>query len=114
MILVIGSHFQGKKAYVKEKFKLKESDFSDDLYSPSEVLYDFQNLKNDFTDEEIEILLNKKAVISLETGCQVMALNEETRLHAEKVNSVLQLLAQNAEAVVRVYCGIPTALKGEI
>lgn len=114
MILVIGGYFQGKKEYVKNRFYLSDDDFSDDLYSSKPVMTNFESWKGSLGEKELELLLNKKAVISLESGCQVLSLNEKDRLLVEKVNSALQYLALNADSVIRLYCGIPKALKGEI
>ncbi len=114
MILVIGGYFQGKKEYVKNKFQLSDDDFSDDLYSSKPVMTAFECWKGDLGEKELKLLLAKKAVISLESGCKVLSLNEEERLFEEKINSALQYLAANANSVVRLYCGIPMALKGEI
>ena len=114
MILVIGSHFQGKKEYVKNKLHLEDKDFSDDIYSSKPVMTDFEKCKEHIGKEEIELLLKKKAVISLEEGCRVLASDENERLRVENLNEALQILAKNADSVIRLYCGIPVALKGEI
>ena len=114
MILVIGGYFQGKKEYVKNKLHLSDDDFSDDLYSSKSVMTNFESWKGSLGQKELELLLRKKAVISSESGCQVLSLNEDDRLSVERINSALQYLALNADSVVRLYCGIPKALKGEI
>ena len=57
-------------------------------------------------------LSQKEVVIATETGCGVIPLDPRERRNREAAGRLSCLLAERAETVVRVCCGIPQVLKG--
>ena len=56
-------------------------------------------------------LSQKEVVIATETGCGVIPLDPRERRNREAAGRLSCLLAERAETVVRVCCGIPQVLK---
>ena len=59
-------------------------------------------------------LAEEKIVISTETGCGIVPVDKEERILREHIGRLNCLLAEKAETVVRVFCGIPVVLKGSL
>ena len=57
-------------------------------------------------------LSQKEVVIATETGCGVIPLDPRERRNREAAGRLSCLLAERAENVVRICCGIPQVLKG--
>ena len=114
MMLVIGGYFQGKKQFLKDKYGFNEKDFSSDIFSECPVVIDFESYKGELGENELKILLLKEAIVAMEGGNSVISGDKEEREHTEKINRTLNLLANEAETVIRVFCGIPIVLKGKI
>ena len=51
--------------------------------------------------------------VSRELGCGVVPMEAESREWRERTGRVCCALALRAKRVVRIWCGIPTVLKGE-
>ena len=64
--------------------------------------------------ELLEPLCEKRAVLCCEVGSGIIPIDYETRLGREAVGRLCVRLAQRAECVVRMVCGIPTVIKGEL
>ena len=120
MIFVIGPLFSGKQDYIMQALGWSETDFREkavrdvqDLAaeaaeaSPS-PLYDLQEKLRRLADR----LSQKEVVIATETGCGVIPLDPRERRNREAAGRLSCLLAERAETVVRVCCGIPQVLKG--
>ena len=58
-------------------------------------------------------LSQKEIVIATETGGGVVPIDPRERAAREAAGRLACLLAQRADTVVRVYCGLPQVLKGE-
>ena len=56
-------------------------------------------------------LSHKEVVIATETGCGVIPLDPQERRNREAAGRLSCLLAERAETVVRICCGIPQVLK---
>ena len=56
-------------------------------------------------------LSKKEVVIATETGCGVIPLDPRERRNREAAGRLSCLLAERAETVVRICCGIPQVLK---
>ena len=69
---------------------------------------------NHVSGELLEPLCEKRAVLCCEVGSGVIPIDYETRLGREAVGRLCVRLAQRAECVVRMVCGIPTVIKGEL
>ena len=64
--------------------------------------------------ELYDALADKEVVICNEVGSGVIPVERNVRLGREAAGRLCVLLAQKAEAVVRMVCGIPTIIKGQI
>ena len=132
MIFVIGPLFSGKQDYIMQALGWSETDFLE------KAVRDVQNLAADAA-EAVEIaeaaetvgashssldalqeklrsladrLSQKEVVIATETGCGVIPLDPRERRNREAAGRLSCLLAERAETVVRICCGIPQVLKG--
>lgn len=52
-------------------------------------------------------------IIGSEVGLGVVPMNKEDRLYRDVVGWIYQDVAEQADVVVRIWCGIPQKLKGE-
>ena len=114
MILVVGGAFSGKREYVKS-LGYEGSDMADAALDEKSVLYNLQNLiAASPVSEQLmtEKLLSKSVVICNEVGSGIIPLGKDERESREKTGRMCIILAQNAEKVVRIVCGLPTVLKG--
>ena len=110
MIFVFGPLWSGKRAAVK-----KLMDWDDEALARHAV-WDVQELARTRTDlEELSGELAERAVvIATETGGGVVPTDEGERMARERAGRLNCLLAERADAVVRVFCGIPKVVKGEL
>lgn len=109
MIFVIGPLFSGKTAFAMEQLHFEEKD----------ILRDVQELvKADMKEENLtalaEELARNKVVIATETGSGVVPIDAEERARRELSGRLNCLLAEKAETVVRICCGLPLVLKGSL
>ena len=116
MILVIGGAYSGKREYVVSKLGFSEADISNDVGGNTPVLSDLHQLLREAEDTDALILrlLEKKVVICDEVGCGIVPAERADRIWRERVGRTCCLLAEHAEAVVRLNCGIASVIKGEI
>ncbi|MBE6876741.1 MAG: cobalamin biosynthesis protein [Ruminococcus sp.] len=126
MILVIGGAYAGKTEFVKNYFRLSDTDILD-----ASETEDFQNAK---CIRNYHILIQKLCqehadtlafteqiiqknpdciVITNEIGCGIVPLEKSERLWREACGKVSCLLAKRAKRVIRIICGIPIIIKGE-
>lgn len=113
MILVIGGAFSGKREYAKS-LGYKDSDMADAVLDEKPVLYNLQNLvAASFCNEQtlLEELLFKSVVICNEVGSGIIPIDKHESETREATGRLCIILAQNAEKVVRIVCGIPTVIK---
>lgn len=113
MILIIGAEASGKRAYA-ESLGYTALDMSEAL-DDKPVLYNLQNLV--LRDVEgapllFDALLQKELVLCNEVGSGVIPVDANERLGREATGRLCIRLAQRAERVVRMVCGVPTVLKG--
>lgn len=127
MILIIGGYNQGKTDYAKKYFGLNETE----IIEASQPINKLINAKciryfekfvsnaidNNENSEELTLKLiseNSDAVIIMtEIGCGIIPIEKSERIYREYVGKVGCLLAERAEKVIRLICGIPTVIKGE-
>lgn len=122
MIFVIGPLFSGKQDYIMQALGWSETDFLE------KAVRDVQNLAAEAAEavetshsplddlqEKLRSLADrlsqKEVVIATETGCGVIPLDPRERRNREAAGRLSCLLAERAETVVRVCCGIPQVLK---
>ena len=110
MIFITGPLFAGKRDYVRTALGWTEAELS------ANAVWDVQDLAAGtedlvaLTDE----LARSPVVIATEVGGGVVPIDTEERARREAAGRLACLLAERADAVIRVFCGIPRALKGEL
>lgn len=117
MILVIGGLGAGKRAVVTEYYGYGSAEMSAEAAADCPVLYDLQQLAQESTADVAELaalVAAKEIIICTEIGCGLVPQSPEERAAREKTGRLCQLLAARAETVVRVYCGLPQAIKGSL
>lgn len=124
MILITGGAFQGKREFAKTRFGLSENDIIDGGKCSISELANARYIcnyelavkrmiaeKNDplkFTEK-----LDCEIVIMNEIGCGIIPLEKSEREWREITGRAGCILADRAETVIRVCCGIPAIIKGE-
>ena len=107
MILVTGPLFAGKREYIRSALGLSEEEFR------TRAVWDVQELA---LTEDCEALADrfagKEIVIITETGGGLIPMDPEARAKREAAGRLACLLAQRANTVIRVCCGLPQLLKG--
>ena len=124
--LIIGGRNQNKLQIAKNLFEFNEyfdgkrDDF--EKLSNTKILYGLNHLinrmiDNGFGDEKIkEFILNNNydIVISDEIGCAVVEIEKNTRRTVELTGRITCNLAEKSDNVIRIFCGIPQVIKGEL
>lgn len=121
MIFIVGGAYQGKTAFVKEHFMLKDHDIIDgenceldSIYS-AKVINHFHLLIKRMMLEEKNIndilnkLLNENSnciIITTEIGCGLVPIDKFEREYREKVGRICCEVAKNSNQVYRVQYGI--------
>lgn len=129
MILITGGAYQGKTGYAKKAFNIVSSDIADgrsctfEAAKSAACIVNFHELVRRLTEAGIDCIgftnelcrENLEAVIILdEIGSGIIPLDKSERKWRESVGRCGCILAENAETVIRLVCGIPTAIKGEL
>jgi len=116
VILVIGGAFSGKTDYVISTLGFSESEISCEINSDTPVLSGLHQLLRDIKDIDAVLpkLLEKKVIICDEVGCGIVPAEKKDRLWRERVGRTCCRLVEDADAVVRLNCGIASVIKGEI
>ena len=119
MILVVGGQSAGKREFVMG-LGFAVEDVAPAILDTRPVLADlhvflqaprFEGVA--FLDEAtFASLLQKEVIICAEVGCGVVPIETGERLWRERVGSTCTRLAQEADTVVRLVCGIPQYIKG--
>lgn len=109
MVFVTGPLYSGKKTFVKEWMHWDEESLSQNaIWDVQELAASSENL-----EQLAEELSQKQVVIATEVGGGIVPATAEERAAREAAGRLACLLAKNANTVIRVFCGIPTVLKGE-
>ena len=108
MIFVTGTLYAGKKTWVRKQLGLTEVELA------ACAVWDVQDLVpaddlNSLADE----LAGRRVVIATEIGGGVVPTDPAERERREAAGRLSCLLAERADTVVRVCCGLPQLLKGE-
>ena len=109
MIFVIGPMFSGKREYLQKALNLTPEELS------AQAAFDVETLAGG--EENLEDLAARLSqydfVIANEVGCGVVPMEAEQRRFRERAGRLSCLLAQRADTVIRVCCGLPQVLKGD-
>jgi len=115
MILIIGGNSSGKKEYVMSEYGFSPEDLADAVINDKPVIYNLQDLvaQNPGKDRMLlPELVKKQVVICNEVGCGIVPVSAEEREIRESTGRLCIILAQKAEKVVRIICGVPSVIKG--
>jgi len=108
VIFVTGPLFAGKRAYIQSALGLSDEQLA------ARAVWDVEQLAAQVSDLEAlaEKLSRHEIVIASETGGGVVPTDPAERAAREAAGRLSCLLAQRAETVIRVVCGLPQVLKG--
>ena len=104
MIFVFGPLWSGKRAVARELFPT--ADAVSDVQELARARADLDALADELARHEV--------VIATEVGGGVVPTDKAEREARERAGRLCCLLAERADAVVRVFCGIPRVIKGEL
>ena len=126
MILVTGGDFQGKTDFVKSHFLCsvidgKICDFDEILSAKCVSNYHLflkrliEHGKNPIAFTERLCRENPDLIVIMnEIGCGVVPIEKEDRIWREQTGRAGCIIAAFSDKVVRICCGIPTVIKGEL
>ena len=112
MMFVTGPLFAGKRDYICRALGWTQEELA------ARAVWDVQNLAADAPDAGTlarlaDRLAGYEVVIATEVGGGVVPVDAKERAAREAAGRLACLLAQRAETVVRVVCGLPQTLKGD-
>lgn len=107
MIFITGPLYSGKRNYACRLLGCSPEELA------SRAVWDVQSLAADCADLDAlaEELAGCEVVIATEVGGGVVPADAGERAAREAAGRLSCLLAQRAEGVVRVFCGLPMVLK---
>ena len=122
MKLIIGGAYQGKRAFAMEKLGIPETQ----IFTCEDTHIDFSKPCIDRLEDYVlacvrvgidpmeqlkEQDLSDKVIICMDIFCGVVPIDATMRLWRHTTALVCQYLAQNADSVSRIYCGLEQRLK---
>lgn len=127
MILIIGGAYSGKTEFAMHSFSLSETDILDGAECTPEQAYSCRAMKNfqlfvrRYGTESGAGLAERLyaenpdiVVISNEIGSGIIPIEKSDRIWREETGRACCAIAGRSVAVVRMCCGIPTVIKGEL
>lgn len=127
MILITGGAYSGKTEFAKRRFSLSEADILDGAECSLEQAFSCRAIKNfhllvkrfgvdggvglagEIFARDPEII-----IISNEIGSGIIPMERADRIWREETGRACCSIAGNSDIVVRMCCGIPTVIKGEL
>lgn len=124
-ILIVGGACQGKREYAKNTYGLEDTEILpwNEEREEASCIADLHLrvrscLEKGLTQQEVlEKLLpfcRGKIVLCDDIFCGVVPLDAMERQWREVTGRLLCMLAQEADTVIRMQCGLPQAIKGEL
>ena len=110
MIFLFGPLYSGKRELAMELLRCDAAELA------RRAVWDVQDLaaKSGDLPALAEELARYDVVIATEVGGGVVPVDEAQRAAREAAGRLACLLAARADTVVRLFCGLPTVLKGRI
>ncbi len=110
MMFVTGPAFSGKRTWVRETMGWDAEKLA------HRAVWDVQELAIDADDLAIlaDELACRDVVIACELGAGVVPMDADQRAQREAAGRLACLLAERADCVVRICCGLSQVLKGSI
>ena len=118
MILVTGGAAQGKLAWVLARSGYDASAVTADPEAPAPILRNLEEAVRGCLERGedpaglLPGLLGREYVLCREIGCGLVPVDPKDRAWREAVGRLTCRLAEEAEGVVRLWCGLPVWLKG--
>ena len=123
MVLLIGGAYQGKTAYAKQTYGLRDADIftceGETLNLSVPCLRHLERFARacvragkEPPDEKARLDLHGKILICEDISCGVVPMDAEAREWREAVGRMNAALAARADTVTRMFCGLPMELKG--
>ena len=125
MILIFGGAYNGKLEFIKEKFEVSDDEIfyctdSKIDYSKKVISgfykFTYSNVLNEINSlqyiKENMNLFQDKIIVCDEISSGIVPLKKEDRKWREETGRCLQFLSKESSSVYRVFCGIPTIIKG--
>lgn len=116
MILIVGGKGAGKTEYV-QSLGYQAQDLSDNPYDIQPVLTHLEAfLRSDTVDPSslLQTLLSKEVILCDEIGSGIIPADPADTRWRERVGYALRALSPHASSVIRLICGIPVCIKGEL
>ena len=119
MILIVGGIHSGKRTYARRLLGLAEDGIAEGVLGDAPVVAGVESLVAEFGVDGMgisrlaDMLAGKRAVICCEVGAGIVPLDAGERAWREDVGRLCCELAERADAVVRMVCGIPQVLRGD-
>lgn len=124
-ILIVGGACQGKREYAKNAYGLKETEILlwNEEREEASCIADLhlrvracleKGLTQQGVLEKLLPFCRGKIVLCDDIFCGVVPLDAMERQWREVTGRLLCLLAQEADTVIRMQCGLPQAIKGEL
>lgn len=128
MTLIVGGAYQGKTEFSVKQFGFAESEISDGsdkikTLLSAKCIRNFENFIFEITEngedpiEKTAAILSQNpevVIIMNEVGGGIIPIEKIERKKREAAGRTGCMLAEKAETVVRLVCGIPTVLKGKL
>jgi adenosyl cobinamide kinase/adenosyl cobinamide phosphate guanylyltransferase len=112
MILIIGGAGQGKLNDVLERSGLTREQVSETLPTTKPIVYGLHQITREHPELTVDDLPDG-ILICDEIGCGVVPMSPEERDWRERTGRLCCAIAQRAQRVERIFCGIPMVLKGD-
>ena len=108
MIFITGPLYSGKREYACKLLNCRPEELK------QHAVWDVQGIAAtcDNLSELAEKLAQYEVVIATEIGGGVIPVDANERMAREAAGRLSCLLAQRADQVIRVFCGLPMVLKG--
>ena len=108
MIFITGPLYAGKREYIRRALGLSEEELRRRAVTEVQELVPGEDLV-----ALADRLAQREIVIATEVGGGLVPVGPEERAKREAAGRLACLLAERADTVVRVCCGLPQLLKGD-
>ena len=110
MTLITGGAYSGKTEFAIKRFNIKSTDIIDGAECSLEQVFACRAIRN------FQLLVKRPdlIIITNEIGSGIIPMEKSDRIWREETGRACCAAAGFSNLVVRMCCGIPTAIKGEL